>query len=124
MSESVSIDPDIETLVLADNGLRDVSSQIGRLKKVRMLDLGHNELTEVPDALGELDGLTDFLHLHDNRLTHLPPSIGWLTRLRYLNISENAFAALPNCVTEMAGLMELRESCTCGTISLRCCRTR
>jgi hypothetical protein len=89
-----------------------------------MLDLGHNELTEVPDALGELDGLTDFLYLHDNRLTHLPPSIGRLTRLRYRNISENAFAALPNCVTEMAGLMELRENCTCGTISLRCCRTR
>jgi len=64
--DSVWEQTELETLVLADNDLTEVSEQIGRLKKLRMLDLGHNQLTRVPDALADLDGLTDFLYLHDN----------------------------------------------------------
>jgi Leucine-rich repeat (LRR) protein len=52
---------DLETLVFADNQLSEVSGRIGRLKRLRTLDLGHNQLASVPDALGDLDGLTDFL---------------------------------------------------------------
>src|SRR5216683_2795699 len=66
---------ELETLVLADNGLSDLSDRIGHLKKLRMLDLGHNKLARLPDALGDLSGLTDFLYLHDNRLTALPQSL-------------------------------------------------
>ena len=91
-----------ETLVLADNGLSEVSTQIGRMKKLRMLDLGHNQLTSIPDTIGDLDGLTDFLYLHDNRLTSLPSSLERLTKLRYLNIGENAFTALPESVSSLA----------------------
>jgi Leucine-rich repeat (LRR) protein len=101
---------EIETLVLADNQLSEVSGQIGRMKKLRMLDLGHNRLTHVPDALAGLDGLTDFLYLHDNQLTSLPPSLARLTKLRYLNISENAFEVLPESIFDMASLIELRAS--------------
>jgi Leucine-rich repeat (LRR) protein len=101
---------ELETLVLADNQLSDVSVQIERLKKLRMLDLGHNRLTHVPDAVAGLDGLTDFLYLHDNQLTALPPSLGRLTKLRYLNISANAFEVLPESISCMASLIELRAS--------------
>ena len=75
-----------------------------------MLDLGHNQLTRVPEALGDLEGLTDFLYLHDNRLTSLPSSLERLTKLRYLNISENAFEIWPESVCGMASLSELRAS--------------
>jgi Leucine-rich repeat (LRR) protein len=78
---------EIETLVLAENELSEVSEEIGLLKKLRMLDLAHNQLTRVPDGLANLDGLTDFLYLHDNRLTSLPSSLERLRKLRYLNIS-------------------------------------
>src|SRR5262249_4902506 len=81
----------LTTLVLADNDLTEVSDQIGRLRHLRMLDLGHNLLASVPDALGEIEGLSDFLYLHDNRLATLPESLARLTRLRYLNISDNQF---------------------------------
>src|SRR3974390_1197620 len=108
--ESVWEHENTETLVLADNGLREVSEKIGQLKKLRMLDLGHNQLGSVPDALGDLIGLTDFLYLHDNRLSGLPPSLARLTLLRYLNLSENQFQQLPECVFGMAGLVELRIS--------------
>jgi len=70
---------ELETLVLADNGLSDLSDRIGGLKKLRMLDLGHNKLAGLPDALGDLSGLTDFLYLHDNRLTALPQSLRQLS---------------------------------------------
>ncbi len=65
---------ELETLILADNDLTEVSEQIGRLKRLRMLDLGHNQLATLPDSLGYLDGLSDFLYLHDNRLSSLPSS--------------------------------------------------
>ena len=73
-----------------------------------MLDLGHNQLTNVPDALGHLEALTDFLYLHDNQLRSLPASLGKLRLLRYLNLSDNAFEVLPEAVAGMCGLVELR----------------
>jgi Leucine-rich repeat (LRR) protein len=108
--EWVWVRTELETLVLADNELSEISNQIGRLKNLRMLDLGHNALTHLPDALANLDGLTDFLYLHDNRLTSLPSSLARLTKLRYLNISENAFEAWPESISSMTNLIELRAS--------------
>lgn len=100
----------LETLVLADNGLSEVSQQIGTLKNLRMLDLGHNHINKLPAALGELDGLTDFLYLHDNRLSSLPAALGRMKKLRYLNISENEFATFPEAICSMESLVELRAS--------------
>jgi Leucine-rich repeat (LRR) protein len=73
--ESVWAQTELETLVLADNELSVVSERIGSLKMLRMLDLGHNKLTRVPDALGDLGALTGFLYLHDNQLSSLPMSL-------------------------------------------------
>jgi len=108
--ESVWDQTDLEALVLADNGLTELSDRISALKTLRMLDIGHNQLTRVPDTLGDLDGLTDFLYLHDNRLTRLPDSIARLTRLRYLNVSDNALTTLPSAICAMGALVELRAS--------------
>jgi Leucine-rich repeat (LRR) protein len=99
---------ELETLVLADNGLSDLSDQIGGLKNLRMLDLGHNKLSRLPDALGDLDAPTDFLYLHDNELNTLPQSLQRLVKLRYLNLSGNAFETIPDAVTYMESLIELR----------------
>src|SRR5215831_4973794 len=70
--ETVWDQHELESLVLADNDLVEVSERIGELAKLRMLDLGHNQLTRVPGSLAGLDSLTDFLYLHDNRLSSLP----------------------------------------------------
>jgi Leucine-rich repeat (LRR) protein len=81
----------LEALVLADNGFTEVSERLGQLRSLRMLDLGHNQLSTIPETIGEIVGLSDYLYLHDNRLASLPSSIGQLRKLRYLNISENLF---------------------------------
>ena len=45
--ESVWAETNLETLVLADNDLTEVSEEIGRLTNLRMLDLGHNQLAAI-----------------------------------------------------------------------------
>lgn len=106
--DEVWLRTDLQTLVLADNDLTEVSDRVGDLGKLRMLDLGHNRLRELPIGLGRLEALSDFLYLHDNRLTGLPASLGRLQRLRYLNISRNAFEVFPEVVATMRSLVELR----------------
>jgi Leucine-rich repeat (LRR) protein len=103
--ESVWEQTELETLVLADNDLKEISSRIGALKKLRMLDLGHNQLSEIPESIGDLSGLTDFLYLHDNRLKSLPAAIGKLGRLRELHLRNNRLSSLPG---EIGLLPELR----------------
>src|SRR4029450_5569890 len=106
--EEVWLRIDLQTLVLADNDLTEISERVGDLSKLRTLDLGHNRLRELPVSLGRLEKLRHFLSLHDNRLTQLPDSLRCLQRLRYLNISENAFEVFPEVVTTMESLIELR----------------
>src|SRR6516165_6505022 len=40
----------LEALILADNGLTEVSEQLGRLRHLRTLDLGHNQLAALPET--------------------------------------------------------------------------
>jgi len=42
---------EIETLVLAENDLTEIPARIADLKHLRMLDLGHNALTQLPEEL-------------------------------------------------------------------------
>ena len=76
--ESVREAVDVETLILADNGLETVSADIARLKRLRTLDLGHNRITSIPDAIGQLGDLS-VNDLRGNPLADLPAS---LARLR------------------------------------------
>jgi len=64
----------------------------------------------VPDAVADLDGLTDFLYLHDNQLTSL-------RRLRqadhftlHKTSVKTAFETWPESISWMAGLIEIRAS--------------
>ncbi|PYV74052.1 MAG: hypothetical protein DMG96_21290, partial [Acidobacteria bacterium] len=50
--ESVWEQDNLETLVLADNDLQEIPAGIARLTHLRMLDLGHNTLSTVPEVLG------------------------------------------------------------------------
>lgn len=64
--DSVWEQTEMESLILADNNLKEISARVGDMKSLRTLDLGHNELTQLPETLGEITGLSGFLYLHDN----------------------------------------------------------
>lgn len=57
-----------------------------QLKKLMVLKISNNELTELPAKLGSLTELLE-LHADGNKLESLPESIGGLSKLTLLNIS-------------------------------------
>ena len=56
-------------------------------KRERLL-LHNNQLTELPDSIGDLSNL-EILYLDNNQLTTLPNCIGNLTNLQYLQLDHN-----------------------------------
>jgi Leucine-rich repeat (LRR) protein len=58
-------------------------------KKINFLSLDDNNISELPQSLGELKDL-EILNLSDNRIDSLPNSIGNLIHLKFLNLSFNS----------------------------------
>jgi Leucine-rich repeat (LRR) protein len=72
-----------------------------------MLDLGHNALTALPDALGALPSLR--VPVPEPQPAHGGARVAHaLARLRYLNVTNNRLTALPDAIGDMHGLVELR----------------
>lgn len=65
-----------------------------------------NELTELPDSIGQLTNLRT-LSLSSNRLTSLPESIGQLTQLRTLRLNSCPLTSLPESIGQLTNLAEL-----------------
>ena len=76
-----------------------------------MLDLENTELHELPDVIGTLSGLSAGgclgLWLGSNELTTLPNSIGNLVALRSLDVDNNKLTALPNSIGNLVCLESL-----------------
>ena len=73
---------------------------------VKTLDLGKNQLTRLPESIGQLKSL-EFLHLNNNQLAALPESIGQLAFLRYLYLDNNQLATLPESIEQLKSLQNL-----------------
>ena len=70
------------------------------------LDLSGNQLTALPESLGQLTQLQS-LDLSENQLTALPKSLGQLTQLVVLSVWDNSLAHLPNSLKELKSLEEI-----------------
>jgi hypothetical protein len=90
---------DVTTLDLRGNQLTAVPDCIGNLA-------GLVRLTTLPDTIGNLTGLT-WLHLDYNQLTELPDTIGNLTRLNELHLDGNRLTALPDTAGNLTNLIDL-----------------
>uniref|UniRef100_A0A6Q8PFT9 E3 ubiquitin-protein ligase LRSAM1 n=1 Tax=Homo sapiens TaxID=9606 RepID=A0A6Q8PFT9_HUMAN len=79
------------------------------LATIKVLDLHDNQLTALPDDLGQLTAL-QVLNVERNQLMQLPRSIGNLTQLQTLNVKDNKLKELPDTVGELRSLRTLNIS--------------
>lgn len=82
----------LEELNISNNQLTGaIQSQIGQLKKLKVLNARNNVMTGVPAEVGQLINL-QILDLSNNQLTGLPNELGNLKNLQTLNISGNNYS--------------------------------
>lgn len=90
-------------LSLRGKKLKQIPSEVYRLKNLQWLDLSRNRITTLNDSIGLLLSLTD-LNLGYNKLKTLPASIGNLKNLSVLKLHKNLITQLPK---EMGNLRYL-----------------
>lgn len=80
----------LNALLLSQNQLKYVPSEIQKFQNLTHLDLSGNELTELPASIEKLKQLT-YLDLSNNPWSKIPSEIGQLQNLVSLNISKGSF---------------------------------
>ncbi|MCX6745621.1 MAG: leucine-rich repeat domain-containing protein [Candidatus Parcubacteria bacterium] len=82
----------LQELNLSNNKLTGaIQSQIGQLKKLKVLNASNNLMTGIPAEVGQLTNL-QILDLSNNQLTGLPNELGNLKNLQTFNISGNNYS--------------------------------
>jgi len=89
----------LETLDLSCNNLQAVPDWVWEQENLHSLNLGANQLTEIPDDILHLR--LSQLKLYKNRLTRLPRVS---LRLRHLNVFLNRFDSIPEQIGELSML--------------------
>jgi hypothetical protein len=89
------------------NLINAIADKVGQMHTILVeLDLSYNQLTELPDSIGNLSNL-QVLSLHLNKLTGLPNTIGNLINLQVLKLGRNKLAGLPDSIGNLVNLQEL-----------------
>ncbi|XP_068821574.1 E3 ubiquitin-protein ligase LRSAM1 isoform X3 [Capricornis sumatraensis] len=96
----------IKVLDLHDNQLTALPDDIGQLTALQVLNVERNQLTCLPRSTGNLIQLQT-LNVRDNRLKELPDTLGELRSLRTLDISENEIQRLPRMLAHVRTLETL-----------------
>lgn len=96
----------IKVLDLHDNQLTALPDDIGQLTALQVLNVERNQLTHLPRSVGNLLQLQT-LNVKDNKLKELPDTLGGLRSLRTLDISENEIQRLPQMLAHVRTLETL-----------------
>lgn len=102
--EQATVSPTI--LNLEGNNLTSLPESIGDLTNLTILRLNHNKLTSLPESIGNLTKLSR-LYLNHNELTSLPESISNLTNLIWLDLDDNKLTSLPKSIDNLTNLIWL-----------------
>ncbi|XP_006154147.1 E3 ubiquitin-protein ligase LRSAM1 isoform X4 [Tupaia chinensis] len=105
----------IKVLDLHSNQLSTLPDDIGQLTALQVLNVERNQLTYLPHSIGNLTQLQT-LNVKGNRLKELPDSLGELRSLRTLDVSENEVRRLPQM---LAHVRTLEEVCSAGTAAIQ-----
>jgi internalin A len=96
----------LTSLDLCDNQLTALPESIGQLTNLTSLNLRDNRLTTLPESIKQLTNLA-YLYLSSNQLEKLPESIEQLTNLTYLDLRANRLIALPELIGQLVNLTSL-----------------
>lgn len=96
----------LQRLDLTQNELRGLPPEIGQLDRLERLDLGLNPLESLPSEISKLVQLSR-LHLDHCHLSQLPATIGELASLRVLRMDHNPLTALPEGIAHCGRLEEI-----------------
>ena len=98
---------ELESLWVRTTGIKQVPPELGRLSKLKKLDLSFNpELTELPTELGDLASL-ESINLNRTGVTTLPDSLERLRRLTFVDLQSTPLKALPPVLFRMPWLRTL-----------------
>lgn len=96
----------IANVTLKLQGISNISSEIGKLKKLKKMALYMNGILEIPKEIGDLVNLTN-LELYQNNLKNLPSKICDLHNLEYLDLGSNQLTSLPENIGNLSNLKVL-----------------
>src|SRR5438046_2600083 len=91
-------------------GIAEAERRIANWNGADVLQLGHLQLSAVPNSLRSLSKASDLfgLSLSHNQLDSLPDWIGELENLLFLNVSNNRITELPESIGHLRKLGHLR----------------
>ncbi len=89
----------------SDNNLTTLPESIGNLTQLQRFYCCSTQLTALPESIGNLTQLQTF-YCSSNRLTALPESIWNLTQLKEFCCSSNRLTALPESISNLTQLEE------------------
>ncbi|MEL6353662.1 MAG: COR domain-containing protein, partial [Cyanobacteria bacterium J06627_28] len=96
----------LTSLDLGNNQIKELPEFIGQLTNLTSLYLRGIQIKELPEFIGQLTNLTS-LDLSDNQLKELPEFIGQLTNLTSLDLSDNQLKELPEFIGQLTNLTSL-----------------
>ncbi|MEY3442097.1 MAG: hypothetical protein RLZZ519_378 [Bacteroidota bacterium] len=95
----------LETLRLWNFGLTQIPDAIAQMQHLTTLCFQHNQLQALNPKVCDLPAL-NYLNLGDNKVTRLPAEIRQCTRLGYLGIYENPFTVFPDDFSVLSKTLE------------------
>lgn len=97
----------IQDLNIGNNQLMELPENIGELKELRSLRIDRNRIHALPTSMQKLKKLEIFI-LHENELTQMPGFIGELKKLTYLDMAMNRCSTLPTTMVKLVALRTLK----------------
>ncbi|XP_062202657.1 disease resistance protein RGA2-like [Phragmites australis] len=103
----------LQALHVPDSDIVSLPESIGRLQKLRILNLsGCGSLESLPDSIGDCHMISSIALRNCTSLTVLPNSIGRNKRLRVLRLGNTKIERLPSSITTLENL-ECLDLCYC-----------
>ena len=101
---SLSTKQYFKKLILNHNGLREIPSNISKLKKLITLDLSFQEFKKLPEEITQLSDLTYLRVAKNKSLVELPASLGNLSKLKILEFGGTNMRSIPLSIGELSDL--------------------